>query len=108
MDQILIFLTLLGMQAVTYLPRVLPLWILSSLTLPRVVETWLHYVPPAVLAAMLFPAVLVHDQRLTLSLENVFFWAAIPTAAAAWKTRSFFGAVLTGMVVVALARAVQP
>ena len=104
MDQTLIFLTILGMQAVTYLPRVLPMWILSSLSLPRIVEMWLAYVPVAVLAAMLFPAILVQEQQVTLGLDNVFFWAAFPTVAVAWKTRSFFGAVVVGMAVVAIVR----
>ncbi len=104
MDQTLIFVTILGMQAVTYLPRVLPMWILSSIALPRIVEIWLHYVPVAVLAAMLFPAILVQDHQVTLSPNNIFFWAAFPTLAVAWKTRSFFGAVLVGMAVVAFVR----
>lgn len=104
MDQTLIFVTILGMQAVTYLPRVLPMWILASLTLPRVVAMWLHYVPVAVLAAMLFPAILVQDREVTLNLTNIFFWAAFPTVAVAWTTRSFFGAVVVGMAVVALVR----
>ena len=104
MDQTLIFVTILGMQAVTYPPRVLPMWILSSIALPRIVEIWLHYVPVAVLAAMLFPSILIQDQQVTLGLNNVFFWAAFPTLAVAWKTRSFFGAVLAGMAVVASVR----
>lgn len=104
MDQTLIFLTILGMLVVTYLPRVLPMWILSSISLPRIVVTWLQYVPVAVLAAMLFPAVLVQDQQVTLSIKNVFFWAAFPTIVVAWKTRSFFGAVVVGMAIVAMAR----
>lgn len=104
MDHTLIFLTILGMQAVTYLPRVLPMWLLSSLTLPRIVETWLHYVPVAILAAMLFPAILVRDQQVTANFGNIFFWAAVPTALVAWKTRSFFGAVVVGMGIVAIVR----
>ena len=104
MDQTLIFLTILGMLLVTYLPRVLPMWLLSSKSLPPVVEAWLRYVPVAVLAAMLFPAILVQEQQVRFGLSNVFFWAAFPTVIIAWKTRSFFGAVVAGMVLVALVR----
>jgi branched-subunit amino acid transport protein len=104
MDQTLIFLTIGGMLGVTYLPRVLPMWILSSISLPQVVLKWLQYVPAAVLAAMLFPAVLIQEQKISLELTNIFFWAAFPTAIVAWKTRSFFGAVVVGMALVALAR----
>lgn len=83
------------------------MWILSSISLPRSVVTWLQYVPVAVLAAMLFPALLVQDQHVTLRFTNIFFWAAFPTLAVAWKTRSFFGAVVVGMAFVAVARYVM-
>lgn len=104
MDQNLIFLTILGMLIVTYLPRVLPMWVLSSKSLPPVVEAWLRYVPVAVLAAMLFPALLVQKHQVTLGLDNLFLWAAFPTVIVTWKTRSFFGAVVVGMALVAIAR----
>lgn len=106
MDQNAIFLTILGMALVTYIPRLLPVWLLSSRPLPQLVVAWLRYVPVAVLAAMLFPAILVQDGQSDLGLDNLFFWAAFPTLLVAWKTRSFFGAVVVGMVVVAVARIV--
>lgn len=104
MEQKVIFLTILGMMLVTYIPRVLPVWLLSSRPLPRLAVAWLRYVPVAVLAAMLFPAILVHDRRVDLGLDNLFLWAALPTLLVAWKTRSLFGPVLVGMIAVAVAR----
>jgi branched-subunit amino acid transport protein len=104
MDQTRIFLTILGMLLVTYLPRVAPIWVLSSKSLPPVVVAWLRYVPVAVLAAMLFPALLVQDSRVQVGFDNLFLWASLPTLLVAWKTRSFFGAVLVGMGVIAVAR----
>jgi branched-subunit amino acid transport protein len=104
MDQTSIFLTILGMCLVTYLPRLLPVWLLSSRQLPRVVITWLRYVPAAVLSAMLLPSLLLEGSRLHLVADNLFLLAAIPTLLVAWKTRSMFGAVIVGMALVALAR----
>jgi branched-subunit amino acid transport protein len=100
----MIYLTIAGMALVTYLPRVAPVWFLASRSLPPVVAAWLRYVPPAVLAAMLLPSVLAPEGVLNLGWDNLYFWAALPTLFVAWKTRSLFGAVLTGMVLVALAR----
>jgi branched-subunit amino acid transport protein len=97
-------LTILGMAVVTYLPRLLPLWLFTARPLPRLVVTWLRYVPVAILAAMLFPALLVTDDGVALGPDNVYLWAAVPTLAVAWKTRSLFGAVIAGMAVVALVR----
>ncbi|MDZ4158585.1 MAG: AzlD domain-containing protein [Anaerolineaceae bacterium] len=104
MDQTLILYTILGMALVTYLPRLLPLWMLNGRTLPPLVTTWLRYVPVAVLAAMLSPALLIPDDRIQISLDNLFLLAAIPTTLVAWRTRSLFWSVITGMVCVALGR----
>lgn len=109
MEQETVLIAILGMMAVTYVPRALPVLALSSRRLPPAVVAWLSYVPVAVLAAMLFPALLVPEgqaggQQIDLGLGNLFLWAAVPTLLVAWKRRSFFGAVIVGMVVVAVAR----
>jgi branched-subunit amino acid transport protein len=106
MDQTTIFLTLIGMNLVTYIPRLLPVWALASKSLPKVIVDWLRYVPVAVLAAMLLPSLLVHEGQIDLRPSNMFLWAAIPTLVVAWKRRSLFGSVVVGMLVVALARLV--
>lgn len=106
MDQKAVFLTILGMALVTYIPRLLPVWVLSSKSLPPLVVKWLRYVPVAVLAAMLFPSLLVQEGHIDVGLDNLFLWAAVPTFLIAWKKRSLFGAVIVGMVVVAVARAI--
>jgi branched-subunit amino acid transport protein len=104
MDQKAIFLTILGMMLVTYIPRLVPVWLLSSKSLPQPVVAWLRYVPVAVLAAMLFPAIFVQDNQVDVGLSNLFLLAALPTLLVAWKTKSLFGSVIVGAVVVAVAR----
>ena len=106
MDQREIFLTILGMAAVTYLPRLLPAWLLSSRSLPWWLAAWLRNIPVAVLSAMLFPAIMAHRGQLWIGPRNLFLLAALPTLLVAWKTRSLFGSVITGLVVVALGRLV--
>jgi branched-subunit amino acid transport protein len=104
MDQKVIFLTILGMALVTYVPRLLPVYFLSSRSRPPLVVDWLRYVPVAVLAAMLFPSLLVEEGQVVLAPSNIFLWAAFPTLLVAWKTRSLFGSVVVGMILVAAAR----
>ena len=104
MDQQTIFLTLLGMMAVTYLPRALPVLALSRRSLPEAVIRWLGFIPVAVLSAMLLPSLIVTEKGLDFSAQNIFLWAAIPTFLVCWKTRSFVGAIVTGMGCVALGR----
>ena len=108
MDQKAIFLTILGMLLVTYLPRLLPVWLLASRKLPPPVMAWLRYVPAAVLAAMLFPAIFTTGGALHLAPTNVAFWAALPTLYVAIRTRSLFYAVLAGMGSIALLRWLLP
>ena len=104
MDQQTIFLTLLGMMAVTYLPRALPVLALARRSLPEPVIRWLGFIPVAVLSAMLLPSLIVTEKGLDFSAQNIFLWAAIPTFLVCWKTRSFVGAIMTGMGCVALGR----
>lgn len=98
-----------GMALVTYIPRVLPLWFLSSRSLHPSFMRWLEMIPPAVLAALLAPSLFLHKdaagaEQLFFSTDNVFLLAAVPAFLVAAKTKSFFGTVATGMVAVALLR----
>ena len=108
-DQDRVFWTIVGMGLVTYLPRLIPLLALSGQAgaqnrLPPWFTRWLGYVPVAVLAAMLLPSLLVVEGQARLAWDNLYLWAALPTAWIAWKTRSLVGAVLAGVAVVALGR----
>lgn len=101
-------LLILGMALVTYLPRALPLMMFSSRSLNPAIENWLRLIPPAVLAALLAPELLVNRAEtggsLFISGQNVMLMAALPSFLVAWFSRSFLGTVITGMVCVALAR----
>ncbi|MBG0791361.1 MAG: AzlD domain-containing protein [Desulfovibrionaceae bacterium] len=101
MDQTVVFLTFLGMLAVTYVPRMAPMVALASKSLPEPVVRWLSYVPVSVLSAMLFPSLLLDDREFDFSPDNFFLWAAVPAFLLAWRTRSFFGTVALGMALVA-------
>lgn len=107
-DQLLL---ILGMAAVTYLPRVLPLWLLSHRSLHPSFVRWLEMVPPAVLAALLAPSLFLRETpeggpTLFISADNIFLLAAIPAFLVAHLTKSFFGTVAAGMGAVALLRMV--
>jgi branched-subunit amino acid transport protein len=104
MDQDLIFVTIVGMTLVTYLPRLLPVMLMSSRALPRLLEVWLSYVPSAVLTALVAPSLLVDQEQISLNSGNVFLWASIPTVIIAWKTKNLFLSVFSGMAIVAVVR----
>ncbi len=104
MDEKIVFLTIVGMTLVTYIPRAVPVLLLASRTLPEPMVRWLSFVPTAVLSAMLFPALLLKDAAFDFSLDNFFLWASIPAFLLAWRTKNFFGTVALGMGLVAAGR----
>ena len=90
---ILIFL----MAAVTYLPRWLPLHFLSTRRLPHWLQTWLYFIPAAVLSALVLPALVTAGNPRHLDFLRREFIVAVPTLIFALKTKSLGGAVLFGM-----------
>ena len=105
-DQLLL---IFGMALVTYVSRASPLLLLSSRQLSPHLMRWLEMVPPAVLAALLAPEILLRTgdggvKTLFLSPDNIFLLATIPTVIVGWLTKSFFGTVAVGMGTVALLR----
>lgn len=64
-----LFVLILGMAAVTYIPRALPLVALSGINMPRFVKRFLENIPYAVLGALIFPGILtsVPDYRLGIA-----------------------------------------
>lgn len=91
-------LLLLGMGLVTYLPRLLPLLVLSQRQLPQWLVEWLELIPAAILAALLAPAIFIESSSGHLDLMRSEFWVAIPTFLFALYTRSLGGTVLVGML----------
>lgn len=88
---------ILGMGLVTYLPRMLPLAVLSRRTLPRWLTDWLDLVPVAILGALLAPSLVTSGTPRVLDLAKPDLLAAIPTLLFALKTRSLAGTVVVGM-----------
>ncbi len=56
-----IMLLIIGMALVTYLPRVIPSFIIGKVKLSRRVEKFLNLIPYTAMAALIFPGVLSAD-----------------------------------------------
>lgn len=91
-----ILILILGTALVTYLPRMLPLVVLSRARLPEVFLRWLGFIPAAVLAALLAPGLLLPQGKLALT-GNPYLLAAIPAGLVAVKTRSMALTIVSGM-----------
>lgn len=89
---------MLAMGAVTYLPRMLPLLLLSRRKLPDWLAEWLELIPAAILSALIAPTLFTHSNPRVVSFGKPELIAAIPTLLFALKTRSLAGTVLIGML----------
>jgi len=90
-------LLMLAMGAVTYLPRMLPLVMLSRRTLPAWFAEWLELIPAAILSALIAPTLFAQSEPRLFALGKVELLAAVPTLLCAWKTRSLAVTVIAGM-----------
>ncbi|MBI5016090.1 MAG: AzlD domain-containing protein [Deltaproteobacteria bacterium] len=92
-----------GMGLVTFLPRWLPLLVLSRRPLPRWLAEWLDLLPAAILAALVVPALVAPGATRELDLGRSEFLAAVPTLVVALRTRSLAATVILGMALYWLA-----
>ncbi|MGE7762507.1 AzlD domain-containing protein [Peribacillus sp. NPDC097895] len=93
-----VFLIILGAAIVTFIPRVVPLMVLSRFELPEWGMRWLNYVPISVIAALIGQEILMHDGKISSFTNNVELLAAIPTFFIAIKTRSLLATVIAGVI----------
>jgi branched-subunit amino acid transport protein len=103
-----VFWIILGTAAVTLVPRIAPLVLLSRIKLPALFERWLGYVPIAVLAALLAQSVAMPEGHLDLTLSNPALLAAVPVLVVAGLIRSLMGTVAVGVALMALLRWIMP
>lgn len=88
----------LGMAAVTFAVRYPVLALVSRMTIPPRVMRVLRYIPPAVLAAIIAPAVFMPDgSTLSLSWTNAYLVAGVVAAIVAGTTRNLMATILVGM-----------
>jgi branched-subunit amino acid transport protein len=103
-----LFFILIGMTAVTYLPRVFPLWLLTKREIPAALRIWLQYIPVAVLAALLTPSLIIQKEQVDFSLSNTTLLAAVPTFLVAYVFKNTLFTIVVGMTCLGLIRWLLP
>jgi branched-subunit amino acid transport protein len=99
------WLIILGMTLVTFLPRYGTLALLGRMEMPKPVFRALKFVPPAVLSAIVLPALLLKDGQLYIALDNTYLVAGIVAGVIAWRTRNLLLTIVLGMTALLLLRA---
>lgn len=65
---------------------------------PETMRRALHYVPPAVLSAIVFPELFLRDGALDISMGNTRLLAGLVAVLAAWFSRNTLVTIIAGMV----------
>ena len=86
----------------TYVIRAVSLVWGSHIAWPAWAETWLSFVTPAVLGALLGPLILLPAGHWLLPWRNPTLLASVPTVLVAWFTRNLLLTVFVGVVAFAL------
>lgn len=92
-----LWLTVLGVGLGTYALRLSFIVLWQRLRIPPVVHQALEYVPTAVLAALVLPALLRPEGVVDLSPDNLRLLAGVLAAAVAWFSRNVLLTLATGM-----------
>ncbi|EOL41659.1 AzlD domain-containing protein [Enterococcus phoeniculicola] len=101
MTNLNLFLMILGLFAVSYIPRVIPLLYFTKRKVPTWFSEWMKYVPVALFAALSFKDVFITHEHLDLAW-NIKIVAMLLVAGVAYKTRSMALSVLTGLLAIFL------
>jgi branched-subunit amino acid transport protein len=88
-----------GMAIVTFLVRYPVLALVSRITLPQVMLDGMKFIPPAVLAAIIAPAMFMPAGAFDLSLSNAYLVAGLAAGLIAWRARNLLATIVLGMAI---------
>lgn len=91
-----IWYIIMGGCAVTLLPRVLPVMLISKINLNDRVVKFLKYIPISILTALVASELLISDNK--FSMNSPLFIAAIITAIVAVKKNNLLLTVIVGVL----------
>lgn len=98
MTSLEIWAVIVGGMIVTYLTRLSFLLLIPADRMPAFAQRALTYAPPAVLAAIILPEVLLEAGGLSLTPTNPRLVAATAAAIVAWRTKNTWLTMLLGML----------
>jgi branched-subunit amino acid transport protein len=97
MSEATLWLTIFIGGVLTYAIRLSLILAWGRVALPPALRRGLRFVPPAVLSAIIFPALLRPQGPLDLSLQNARLLAGVTAVLVAWRTRSALLTIAAGI-----------
>jgi len=93
-----IWLVMLLGGLITFGMRFSLIYLFGRFQVPETMRRALHYVPPAVLSAIVFPEIFLHDGHLFISLDNFRLMAGVVAALVAWFSKNTLLTIIAGML----------
>jgi branched-subunit amino acid transport protein len=93
-----IWLIMLLGGLITFAIRFSLIFLFGRFEIPETMRRALHYVPPAVFSAIIFPELFIRDAGLNLSLQNERLLAGLIAVLVAWFTRNTLITILAGIL----------
>jgi branched-subunit amino acid transport protein len=97
-----IWLIMLIGGLITFGMRFSLIFLFGKFEIPLTMRKALHYVPPAVLSAIILPELLYRANQLDLSLGNTRLLAGIVAILVAWYSKNTLLTILAGMIALLL------
>ncbi|PKL08243.1 MAG: hypothetical protein CVV51_09980, partial [Spirochaetae bacterium HGW-Spirochaetae-7] len=92
-----IWLVMLLGGLITFGIRFSLIFLFGRFEIPQTLRKALHYVPPAVLSAIIFPELFYHGNRIVLSFDNTRLLAGIIAIVVAWFSKNTLLTIVAGM-----------
>ncbi len=93
-----IWLVMLLGGLITFGMRFSLIYLFGRFEVPETIRKALHYVPPAVLSAIIFPELFLRNGTLDLSLGNTRLLAGLLAILVAWFSKNTLITILAGML----------
>jgi branched-subunit amino acid transport protein len=93
-----IWLVMLLAGLITFGMRFSLIYLFGRFEIPETMRRALHYVPPAVLSAIVFPELFFRDGVLNLALDNYRLLAGVIAVLVAWFSKNVLITIIAGMI----------
>jgi branched-subunit amino acid transport protein len=93
-----IWLVMLLGGLITFGMRFSLIYLFGRFQVPETMRRALHYVPPAVLSAIIFPELFLREGAMYLSLDNTRLLAGLLAILVAWFSKNTLITIISGMM----------
>ena len=94
---------ILGMAIVTFIPRVLPMLVLSNRSVPDKISKWMSFIPVSIFAALIFSDILFWEGQFTVDpIHNIKLIPSVIVFFVAYKTKNLLWSMVLGISAITL------